>query len=375
MRHLQHTTLLLTLAALSVLACGCGASAGVAGGSGGNGGGGGEGGEGGGPMVSPSLPWPLTAFPELPDIAVNASKERLELGRLLFYDPVLSADDQTACATCHSELWGMGDGIAVGVGHGAGLLTGPGRSGPNLSRRNCQPLFNLAFRETFLWDGRAASLEEQAILPLLAEEELDIEPDLAIERVAEVPEYAELFAAAFPEDPRVTVDNLAVALAAFQRTFVSDNALYDAYAAGAPNTFDDELVEGMFRFARMGCDGCHTPPLFESEIFANRNVPSSDGVVDLGLAEITESPDDNGKFRTPSLRNSFVTEPYFHNGSTKQLIDAVEHELEQTGMPFSDEDVRLIEGFINRALRDESRSAERPDSVPSGLTVPIDPGF
>ena len=70
-----------------------------------------------------------------------------------------------------------------------------------------------------------------------------------------------------------------------------------------------------------------------------------------------------------------MTEPYFHNGSADELIDAVEHELEQSGMPFSDEDVFLIEGFINRALRDESRAAERPDSVPSGLPVPIDPGF
>jgi cytochrome c peroxidase len=326
-------------------------------------------------MIAPSLPWPLTDFPALPDIAIGVSEERLELGRLLFYDPVLSVDDETACATCHSELWGMGDGIALGVGHSAGPITGPGRDGPNISRRNSQALFNLAFRETFLWDGRADSLEDQAILPLLAEEELDVDPEQAAERISAIPEYVAMFAAAFPENPRVTVDNLAAAIAAFQRTFVSDNALYDAYASGAPDTFDEDLVEGMFRFAQMGCDGCHTPPLFESETFANRNVPSNEGVVDEGRAEATELSGDIGKFRTPSLRNSFVTEPYFHNGSADELRDAVEHELEQSGMPFNDEDVFLIEGFINRALRDESRAAERPDSVPSGLPVPIDPGF
>jgi cytochrome c peroxidase len=370
MKCLRHTIVLLALAAF---ASGCGSS-GVS--TGGSGGGAGVGGDGaGGAIGSPSLPWPLIEFPALPAIAVDVPEERLELGRLLFYDPVLSVDDETACATCHSELWGMGDGIELGVGHSAGPFTGPGRDGPNISRRNSQALYNLAFRKTLLWDGRAASLEEQALLPLLAEEELDIDPDLAVERISEVPEYVDMFAVAFPDDPRVTADNLAAALAAFQRTFVSDNALYDAYLKGDLNTLDDEMVKGMFRFAQMGCDGCHTPPLFESETFADRNVPSNEGVVDLGLAEFTELPEDNGKFRTPSLRNSFVTEPYFHNGSAKELKDAVEHELEQSGMPFTDDDVFLIEGFIHRALRDESRAAERPDTVPSGLPVPIDTGF
>lgn len=376
MTYLRHTILLLALAAI---ASGCGSSGGSFGGSGGSAGMGDRAGSGGGgsgaAIASPSLPWPLIEFPALPDIAVDVPEERLELGRLLFYDPVLSTDKQTACATCHSELWGMGDGIELGVGHGAGPETGPGRDGPNISRRNSQALYNLVFRETLLWDGRAASLEEQATMPLLAEEELDIDPELAAERVSEIPEYVDMFAAAFPEDPRVTVDNMAAAIAAFQRTIVSDNALYDAYIKGAPNTLDEEMVEGMFRFAKMGCDGCHTPPLFESETFADRNVPSNEGVVDLGLAEFTEQPEDNGKFRTPSLRNSFVTEPYFHNGSAKQLKDAVEHELEQSGLPFTDEDVFLIEGFIHRALRDESRAAKRPDTVPSGLPVPIDNGF
>lgn len=372
MMHLQHTIVLLTLAALAS-ACGAteGAPADFGGGLGGNAGGTGG---AGGPIGSPPLPWALTEFPTLPDIAIDVPEERIALGRLLFYDPVLSVDNETACATCHSELWGMGDGIAVGVGHGAGPVTGPGRNGPNISRRNSLSLFNLAFRETFLWDGRADSLEEQALMPLLAEEELNVDPALAAEQISEVPQYVDLFAAAFPEDPRVTVDNLAAAIAAFERTFVSDLALYDAYVAGDLATFDDDLVEGMFRFAQKGCDGCHTPPLFESETFANRNVPNNDGVVDLGLAEASESPDDNGKFRTPSLRNAFVTEPYFHNGSANLLRHAVRHELEQSGMPFSDEDVRLIEDFINRALRDESRAAERPRSVPSGLPVPIDPG-
>jgi cytochrome c peroxidase len=89
----------------------------------------------------------------------------------------------------------------------------------------------------------------------------------------------------------------------------------------------------MFRFAKMGCAGCHVPPLFESETFANRNVPGTDGIEDEGLAEVTGLPADIGKFRTPSLRNAAVTEPYFHDGTAQTLAEAVEHELEQTGLP------------------------------------------
>lgn len=327
---------------------------------------------GGGPIALPSLPWAVTEFPGLPDVAVDVPAKRVELGNLLFFDPVLSIDGLTACGTCHSEFWGMSDGIQVGVGHGAGPAAGPGRTGPNASRRNSLALFNLAFRETLLWDGRSNSLEEQAVLPLLSDVELNLDLDTAVERLAAIPAYVELFAAAFPEDPRVTIDNLAAAIAAFERTFVSDRSIYDASVRGHLGAFDDELIEGMFLFAQMGCSDCHAPPLFESKIFADRSISGIDGVEDEGLAEATGLPKDIGKFRTPSLRNANVTEPYFHNGSVESLSDAVEHELEQSGMPFTAEDVRLIERFVSKALRDESRASSRPRSVPSGLQVPLD---
>jgi cytochrome c peroxidase len=371
---------------LIVLALGCGASEGVSGGSGGEGLGGsagtadlGAGGRGGSAGVStvggPSLPWPLVSFPELPPVASNVPEARIELGNLLFYDPVLSVDGETACGTCHSEFWGMSDALPLSVGHGAGLPSGPRREGPNVTRRNSLALINLAFRETFFWDGRTDSLEEQAIMPLLEESELNLDPDLAIELLAAIPEYIDRFAAAFPEQPEVTLDNLGAALAAFQRTIVSNRSQYDAYLRGHLGALDDELVEGMHRFAEMGCHTCHVPPLFESETFANRNVPAIDGTDDEGLAEVTGRVEDIGKFRTPSLRNITVTEPYFHNGSAPTLTDAVVHELTQTGLPFGDEDVWLIERFIDDALRDESRAAQRPKQVPSGLPVPLDGQF
>jgi len=333
---------------------------------------GGFGGSGGAPNAAPPLPWPATEFPALPKIAEEAPEARIRLGNLLFYDPILSVDKVTACATCHSEFWGMSDALPLAVGHGAGPLAGPGREGPNTLRRNSPALFNLAFRESLFWDGRSESLEAQAITPLLAEDELDLDPEVAVAELMVIPEYVELFAAAFPENPEVTVQNLASALAAFQRTMVSNRSLYDAYVGGHATTLNEELVEGMFLFAEMGCNDCHSPPLFESETFANRNVPEAEGILDEGRAEVTGRPDDVGKFRTPTLRNIFESEPYFHNGSVKRFEDAVRHELEQSDISFGEEDVRLIGLFIRKGLRDDSRSADRPTRVPSGLPTPLD---
>jgi len=332
----------------------------------------GTGGSGGSP-TEVALPWPLTEFPELPDIAKDVPEARIELGHLLFFDPILSIDKQTACVTCHSEQWGMGDGLARAVGHSAGLLAGPGRRGPNNLRRNSPILYNLVFRESLLWTGGAATLEEQALIPLFASDEMSADPDQAIADLSAIPEYVDRFTDAFPEDPSVTIENLASALAAYQRTFISDGSIYDAYAAGRPELMTDDEIEGMFRFAEMGCDGCHSPPLFESETFANRNVPEVEGIVDHGREEFTGLEQDRGKFRAVTLRNLRNSEPYFHNGTGIKMENAVRHELEQSRMPFTDDDVRLITLFIDKTLRDERREAIRPASVPSGLPIPVDP--
>jgi cytochrome c peroxidase len=318
------------------------------------------------------VPWPVTEFPALPDTMDDVPEARLELGRLLFYETLLSGDRETACATCHSEVWGMSDSLARSVGLGAGLLAGPGREGPNVMRRNAPTLYNLAFRQSFFLDGRTATLEEQALLPMREADEMDRAPEESVAEMATIPEYVDRFAEAFPDDPRVTVDNMASALAAFQRSMISKRATYDGYLKGDLGALDGDVVEGMFRFAEMGCDGCHTPPLFESERFENRNVPDAEGVVDDGLMEITGLEEDRGKFRVPTLRNTAFSNPYFHNGAMRKLEDAVEHELEQSGMPYTEEDARLIKLFINKALRDESREPARPQSLPSGLPLPRD---
>ena len=320
-----------------------------------------------------ATPWPIVALPELPESMKNAPEARIELGRMLFYDPVISTDDQTACVTCHSELWGMGDAIPRSVGHGAGLDAGPRRDGPNELRRNSPAIYNLAFRESLLWDGRASSLEERAIMPVVDPGELGSDEQSLIDDLSAIPEYVDLFAEAFPDDPRVTVENFGAAIAAFERTVLSIRSTYDVYVEGRHELLDEEEIEGMFRFAEMGCDGCHVPPLFESDTFANRHAPEIEGITDHGREEHTGLVEDRGKFRTPSLRNLAATEPYFHNGSVKLMSEAVRHELDQSGIPFTEEDVDLIVLFLDKALRDESKNPIRPLSVPSGLPLPIDP--
>ncbi|MCA9519233.1 MAG: hypothetical protein KC635_30065 [Myxococcales bacterium] len=301
---------------------------------------------------------------------------KAELGRLLFYDPVLSSDGETACATCHSEIWGMGDGLAKAVGVGGGLLTGPGRDGPAVGRRNAQSLWNVAYRTTLFRDGRASTLEEQALMPMHDERELAKAPDDVVADLRASDGYVARFAAAFPgEAEPVTVTTLTRALAAFQRTLTSRGASYDAYVAGDVGALSEAAVEGMWRFAEAGCDSCHAPPLFGSDGFYARGAGATPGE-DGGRGEITGEAGDWGAFRVPSLRNARDTGPYFHDGSVEDLEDAVRHELarDAPGGEVDEADVSAITTFLEKGLTDQSRAPARPDEVPSGLAVPKD-GF
>src|SRR5262249_52051886 len=148
-------------------------------------------------------------------------------------DPLLSSDRTVACATCHSEDWGMADGMARSVGVDGTGPTGPGRTGPNMTRRNALTLWNTAFRTRLFWDGRTGSLEEPGLGPLHEPKELGRDPADVVADLAAIPEYAARFAESFPgASPAVTVENLQRAIAAFERALVSDRAPYDHYAGG-----------------------------------------------------------------------------------------------------------------------------------------------
>jgi cytochrome c peroxidase len=318
----------------------------------------------------PPLPWPAEAMAPVAEPADNPSSAgKVALGRLLFYDPLLSSDRQVACATCHSELWGMSDGLDLSVGVDGEGPTGPGRSGPHRTTRNAQTLWNVGYRSSLFWDGRTSTLEEQALEPIAAEHEMNRNIDELVLDLRAIDAYRTLFSAAFPDDGEpVGAENLARALAAFQRGFVTSLAPYDRYVSGDLGALDHEARRGMFLFADAGCAQCHVPPLFESERFAHRDVPSADE----GRFAVTGAEDDRGAFRVPTLRNLRETGPYFHDGSVVELREAVAHEARSLAM--SDVDIDAIARFIHKGLMDRSREPDRPEQVPSGLDVPAD-GF
>lgn len=306
------------------------------------------------------------------------TEEKRILGRFLFYDPVLSEDRQVACATCHSEQWGMSDGLPRAVGVEGSGPAGPGRTGPRQTRRNAPSLWNVAYKTELFWDGRAASLEEQPFGPMLSDDELAKAPEDTVAELREMEEYVALFEAAFPgEAEPVTAENLMKALATFERTMVTPRTPYDSYVRGDTGALSDDAIEGMWLLAEAGCTTCHQAPLFRADGYADRGIAELPGVADLGRFEHTGREQDRYAFAIPSLRNARITGPYFHTGAIADLEDAVRNQVEystQTGLcrEFSDAEIALITRFIYEGLTDRSEEPRRPNRVPSGLPVPLD---
>ncbi len=327
---------------------------------------------------SATLPW---AAGELPAIAVpsdNASNDaKIDLGRMLFHDPILSSDRKVACATCHSQYWGMSDGLARSIGVGGVGAVGLGRTGPTHTRRNARTLWNAAYRRALFWDGRAESLEEQVLGPLGDATELGRAVDDVVVDLRAIPNYRARFAAAFGGgDETVNAQNLPRAIASFVRTIVSVDAPYDRYARGDVNALGADEVRGMTLFADLGCASCHAPPLFESERYENVGVVTDPITPDDGRFEITKVERDRGAFRVPTLRNLRATGPYFHDGSAATIDDAASRmaRFSQPSRTLTPDDLASLVTFLRSSLVDRSHEPTRPDDVPSGLPLPSD-GF
>jgi cytochrome c peroxidase len=323
------------------------------------------------PAELPPVPWARADVPAAPIPADNPMSEvKIELGWLLFHDPILSTDRAVACVTCHGQIWGLADGIPFAVGVGGIGPAGTGRHGPTQTRRNSQSLWNAAYREDIFWDGRAASLEEQVLGPLDSAIELGRPPAEVIDELRTIPEYVALFGAAFPGEAQpVTVDNLARAIAAFERTLITDHSPYDAYLHGDEGALSAGAVRGMFLLEQVGCTGCHTPPLFASERYENIGLPVDPALVDDGRFEVTGVEADRGAYRVPTLRNARETAPYFHDGSVELLVDACDHGANRA---LSEAELADLAEFIYKGLMDKSRTPSRALTVPSGLPVPLD---
>jgi cytochrome c peroxidase len=299
---------------------------------------------------------------------------KVELGRLLFHDPILSSDRKVACATCHGQIWGLSDGLQYSVGIGGIGPAGTGRRGPTHTRRNASTLWNAAYRTALLWDGRVHTLEEQCVVPMNDPLELGRSPQEIARELVTIPEYARWFRLAFPNESQpISGSNVVKAIAAFERTLVSTYAPYDRYMEGDTGALDARATRGLTLFRSLQCDSCHTPPLFERERYAPSLAPPSE-LEDMGRMEVTRVEQDRGKFLVPTLRNVGETAPYFHNGTIGTLTEAVALEAQgrSGGRVLTSDETNDLVTFFRAGLTDLHAQPERPDSVPSGLMVPAD---
>lgn len=255
------------------------------------------------------------------------SKAKVDLGRRLFLDPRLSVDGTISCNSCHNVMASGSDNRPVSIGV-------KGQRG----NRSAPTVFNSAFLSVQFWDGRANSLEEQAKGPLVNPAEMGMpNHNAVVDRLKKTPGYPELFARAFTESQPITIDNVAKAIASFERTLITPNSAFDRWAKGDRVAISDASIRGFRRMNEIGCVSCHSGPAF-----AGPSLPSGTGFFqkfpvftenkyvgqynldsDLGRQTVTGKIQDKNFFRVPSLRNVAITAPYFHNGRVTQLKEAI----------------------------------------------------
>jgi cytochrome c peroxidase len=242
------------------------------------------------------------------------SQEKEDLGKLLFFDPRLSGDNSISCASCHHPDKGWGDGLPRAIGFGGKEL---GRHSPTV--------INSGYFEVQMWDGRAPSLEAQAKGPIQAAVEMNQKVDELIGELNAIPEYQEMFSKVFGESG-ITLDNIAAAIATFERSVVSKNSAYDKYMQGDKNAMSPAAVNGMtLFFGKAKCSICHNGPALTDSGFHNIGLKQHGPLTeDLGRFNISKDDFDKGAFKTPGLRSVSQTAPYMHDGSEATLKGVVE---------------------------------------------------
>ena len=333
--------------------------------------------------------------------------EKVELGRLLFWDPILSGAKDVACASCHHPDFGYADSLDLSMGtHGMGLgatrrFDAPGKR--PFVKRNSPTILNIGFagidmtfgyepsQAPLFWDMRVRSLEAQALEPLKSLEEMRgeafAEPeavDMIVARLQAIPEYRTRFARAFNTSSAVSTTNLAKAIAAFERSIVALNSPFDRYVRGETSAMTPLQLSGMQRFQSTGCANCHKGPMFTDYQVHTLGVPDNPG-----LLESDSGADGKFRFRTPSLRNLLYTAPYMHSGMLATLDDVLSFYNGVRGFRTGTRNANVAPGDLDplvfslvlgggdrrdivaflEALSDEDFDRAIPDKVPSGLPV------
>lgn len=257
---------------------------------------------------------------------LNIPASREELGRLLFFDKVLSSDKTLSCSSCHKPEFAFADTLAFSKG-----VNG------NLTIRNTPTAMNVAYREGYFWDGRVASLEEQALFPIENPIEMNLKIDVALARLNKDEVYVAAFKKIYNAAPDKT--NLGDALAAFERTLETSGTPFDLFSKGDSTAISEAAKRGQQVFNFKGkCFDCHFGPDFTGDEFRNIGLFNARELNDAGRYSITKEKSDKGKFKVPGLRNVAVTAPYMHNGMFRTLREVIDYYSEPE---------KFVKGSIN----------------------------
>jgi len=311
--------------------------------------------------LNPDLLASYKPLPEsVPAAAGSASAEQVKLGRMLFYEPHLSKSQKISCNSCH-------DLATFGVDN---QPTSDGHKG-KLGDRNSPTVFNAAGHVAQFWDGRAADVEAQAKGPVLNPAEMAM-PDesRAVAVLASMPEYVDAFARAFPgEKPSITFDNMAKAIGAFERGLMTPSR-WDALLKGDRNALSQDEQLGFQTFLNLGCAACHEGTLFGGKSYQRLGVAKAFmRSNDPGRMNVTHAPGDRFVFKVPSLRNVEKTGPYFHDGGTKTLGQAVRDMGEyQLGQKLTDQQVKDITSFLKALTGTVDQEYIKPPVLPKSTS-------
>ncbi len=324
-----------------------------------------------------SLPAVAPAPPDNP-----TTPARVTLGNALFFDTRLSADGTVACASCHVPALGGDDDRPVSLGIGGATGT-----------RNAPTVLNAAFFSAQFWDGRAASLEDQALGPMVNPVEMgNLSHSEVVATLELLAGYRALFDAAFGAGSAITIERVAQAIAAFERTLLTPNSPFDRYVNGDLAALTAQQIAGMNRFASIGCTTCHAgahfagPPQPDGAPFLQRfprftnsaYVAQYDLLADTGRFEVTGMPSDRHKYKVPSLRNVALTAPYFHNGAVATLPEAVRVIAQvQLGLTLDDDAVSDLVAFLEALTGElpEVQPVVVEDAATPAVQVPVLPVF
>lgn len=295
---------------------------------------------------------PLPMSVENPGNPSNPAK--IELGRMLFFDPRLSKSGFISCASCHNLATGGVDNLPTSIGH-------KWQIGP----RNAPSVYNAALHVAQFWDGRARDVEEQAQGPIKNPGEMAATEELALERVMSVPAYVALFREAFKEEATpITYVNLAKAIGAYERTLLTPSR-FDDFLAGKKDALTSEEKKGLDLFVAKGCVACHN-----GAGIGGRTFQKFDYGTDMGRYEVTKNDAEKKFFRVASLRNVALTYPYFHDGKVWKLEEAVRIMADkQMGVKLADDEVNSIVAFL-KSLTMKQTGVEVPILPPSTERTP-----